>query len=446
MGKNIVVAGLGHGGIVAAALLSEKGYNVTVYEKGSEGTLGHDWTDMFTPKALDFAGFPMPPADKFKYKENMTFCGPSSRKAITQYITEKDMEIIMERKDLYAYLIDIALEKGVKIVYDCEVTGPILDGERVVGIKTANGDVMGDLIIDSCGMNSPVRRKLPENLMIQNEIEDDGKITIYRAFYNKCSDDEILGKFKIILFAGGHPGISWVASHDEYTDVLLGRFKPYDEKEAIEFTEFLRRTNPRLGKERLRGGQFAEIPVRHNLSVMVADGYAAIGDCAFMPVPLIGNGIANAIMAGKILADTVADDTAESYNVENLWAYQVEYYKKVGGAIAALECVKGSLLKLRVQDVDYLFSTELVTDADMRILAGLSDVDDIIDVLKTELPVKLKSLKNNKRIVGVVAGIAKDMVNVLALSSRIPENWDKEQVSKWAKTYDKAFKKYAKNN
>ena len=54
MGKNIVVAGLGHGGIVAAALLSEKGYDVTVYEKGSEGTLGHDWTDMFDPALLMF--------------------------------------------------------------------------------------------------------------------------------------------------------------------------------------------------------------------------------------------------------------------------------------------------------------------------------------------------------------------------------------------------------
>ncbi len=440
MGKSIVVAGLGHGGIVAAALLSEKGFDVTVYEKGSEGTLGHDWTDMFDPKALKFAGLPMPSEDKFKYKENMTFCGPSSKKVITQYITEKDMQIIMERKDLYTYLIDIALEKGVKIVYDCEVQGPITKGDRVVGIKTANGDVTADLVIDSCGMNSPVRRNLPKNLMIQNEIEDGGKITIYRAFYNKCSDDEILGKFKIILFAGGHPGISWVASHEEYTDVLIGRFKPFDEKEAIEFTEFLRRNNPRLGKERLRGGQFAGIPVRHNLSVMVADGYAAIGDCAFMPMPLIGNGIANAIMAGKILADTVADDTDETYNAENLWGYQVEYYKKVGGVIAALECVKGSLLKLRPQDVDYLFATELVTDDDMKIIAGLSDVDDVIEAIKKELPQKLKSIKNNKRLVGVVAGIATNMIKVLALSSRIPEKWDKEKVSKWAKSYDKAFK------
>lgn len=440
MSKNIVVAGLGHGGIVAAALLSEKGFNVTVYEKGKEGTLGHDWTDMFDPKALEFAGLPMPKEDIFKYKEDMTFSGPSSQKVLTQYITDKNMQIVMERKDLYTYLIDFALEKGVKIVYDCEVTAPITQGERVVGIKTARGDVFGDLIIDSCGMNSPVRRNLPKSLNIQNEIEDSGKIRIYRAFYNKCSDDEILGDFKIILYAGGHPGISWVSCNDEYTDVLIGRFTPYDEKEALEFTEFLRRTNPRLGREKLRGGQFAEIPVRHNLSIMVADGYAAIGDCAFMPMPLIGNGIANAIMAGKILADTVSEDKNELYTAETLWGYQVGYYKKVGALLAPVECVKGALLKLNVKDVDYLFATEIASDDDMKIISGLKTPKEAIRIIKSEIPKKIKSLNNNKHLVAVVMGIGARMCKVLAVTSRMPGKWDKEKVVKWAKSYDKAFK------
>lgn len=440
MGKNIVVAGLGHGGIVAAALLSEKGYNVTVYEKSSEGSLGYDWTDMFDPKSLEFAGLPMPPADKFKYKENMTFCGPSSKKVLTQYITEKNRDIIMERKDIYTYLINIALEKGVKIVYDCEILGPLLAGDRVVGIKTAKGDINADMVIDSCGMNSPVRRNLPKALNVQNEIEEGGKIIIYRAFYNKCSDDEILGKFKIVLFAGGKPGISWVASHEDYTDVLIGRFKEFDREEAAEFTEFLRRSNARLGDDRLRGGQFAEIPVRHTLSVMVADGYAAIGDCAFMPMPLIGSGIANTIRAAKILADTIAKDTNGFYSAESLWEYQVEYYNKVGGVISTLECVKNSLVKLTPQDVDYLFASELVTSDDMKIIAGLSDINEIIDAIKKGVPQKVKSIKNNKHLVSVVSEIGADMCKVLVALSYMPKKWDREKVAKWAKHYDKAFK------
>ena len=69
MGKNIIVAGLGHGGIAAAALLAKAGCDVTVYEKKKEGTLGYDWTDIFAPDALDIAGMDMPDEDKYEYKE-----------------------------------------------------------------------------------------------------------------------------------------------------------------------------------------------------------------------------------------------------------------------------------------------------------------------------------------------------------------------------------------
>ena len=55
MGKRIIVAGLGHGGIAAAASLARAGFDVTVYEKRKEGTLGYDWTDILAPGALKTA-------------------------------------------------------------------------------------------------------------------------------------------------------------------------------------------------------------------------------------------------------------------------------------------------------------------------------------------------------------------------------------------------------
>ena len=58
MSRKIVVAGLGHGGIAAAASLAKVGYDVTVYEAKKEGTLGYDWTDIFAPDALREAGIP----------------------------------------------------------------------------------------------------------------------------------------------------------------------------------------------------------------------------------------------------------------------------------------------------------------------------------------------------------------------------------------------------
>ena len=39
MSKKIIVAGAGHGGLTAAALLADKGFDVTVYERGEKGDL-----------------------------------------------------------------------------------------------------------------------------------------------------------------------------------------------------------------------------------------------------------------------------------------------------------------------------------------------------------------------------------------------------------------------
>lgn len=439
MSKNIIVAGLGHGGIAVAALLSKNGYNVTVYEKNSKGTLGYDWTDMFDPKALEIADIPMPPADKFKYKEDMTFCGPCSKKTLTQYIPKHKTEIIMERKEIYNHFIDNAEKCGVNIVYDCEVLGPVLIGDRVVGIKTSIGEFLGDLVIDSCGMNSPVRRNLPKQFNIQREIKKEQKISIYRAFYNKCSDDGVDGKFKIILYACGKPGVSWVASHDDYTDVLIGRFEEFDMDEVERSTDFLRRTNSRLGKEKIRGGQFVDIPVRHTLSVMVANGYAAIGDSAFMPVPLIGSGIANALRASRILADTIIADKSEFYSAETLWRYQVEYYYRIGSGLSPLECVKSALLKLRTQDVDYCFESEIITQDDMTIASNFTNIKDLFEIRKMDIIQKIKGIKNNKRLVIVALGAVAKMSKVLVVSAQIPKKWDKYKVQKWAKRYDKMF-------
>lgn len=57
MGKNIVVAGLGHGGIVAAALLAEKGFNVTVYEKTVRALWGTIGQICLTLNLLNLRGY-----------------------------------------------------------------------------------------------------------------------------------------------------------------------------------------------------------------------------------------------------------------------------------------------------------------------------------------------------------------------------------------------------
>ncbi len=441
MGKKIIVAGLGHGGIAAAALLAKSGFDVTVYEKKTEGTLGYDWTDIFAPSSFEIAGMEMPHEEKFEYKEDMTFFAPSSKKSLHQHIPKEQLEIKMERRDIYDHLITNALNCGVDIMYGCEIFSPIILGNRVAGISTDKGDFYADLIIDSCGLNSPLRCNLPEAFGIDREVLRNDKISIYRAFYNVGSSEEPDAKFKVMLFFDNIQGISWIASEEEYTDLLIGRFNDFDIAEVERFSDELRKTNPRLGKKRLRGGQFVEIPVRQPLAVMVADGYAAIGDSAFMTVPMIGSGIANSLRAARCLADAVIGDNSLAYSAETLWQYQVSYYHAVGAGLAPIACAKKTVLSLSPSEIDYLFESETLTSEDINMGVNFTSLASLMSAVDFKsLGNKAKQVCRDKELLRKILNCGTDMGRVAATCAVIPKKWNKDRVFAWAKLYNFAFK------
>lgn len=439
MGKKIIVAGLGHGGIAAAALIANQGFDVTVYEKKSEGTLGYDWTDIFAPQALAIAGMKMPPEDKYEYKKDMTFFNPSFTKKLQQHVPEDKLEIKMERRDIYEHFINHALECGVKIVYDCEVKEPIILGNRVVGIKTAQGDIYGDLVIDACGLNSPVRRNLPSYFGIDKDVADNEKIRIYRAFFNVASEEEAEAVFKVMLFPGGIKGIGWIASEEDHTDLLIGRFEEFDMAEVERFSDYLRETNPRLGKEKIRGGQFVEIPVRQPPAIMIADGYAAIGDSAFMTVPLIGSGIANSLKAAKVLADTVAADKENIFSAETLWKYQTGYYKILGAGLAPLACMKLMLLTLTPEEIDYVFENEIINDDLITIGADFTGLGSV-KIDPKDLINKAKQVCTDTELLKKIINCGVRIGKVSAACTMMPKKWNESRVKAWAKVYNYSFK------
>ena len=442
MSKKIIIAGGGHGGITCGAILAKNGYDVTIYEKNKSDNMGHDWTDIFDPKAFAAVGMDMPDREMFNYKHNMTFFGPSLTTRLVQDVPENELEIQMERRDIYKCLISYAEKCGVKFVYDCEVKGPIMLGNRVVGIRTDKGEHLGDLVIDACGINSVLRSQLPQYLGIQKEAIDFERFYVYRAFYEKNDVGELEDRFRVLMFYKGKLGISWVADDGDYTDVLIGRFNKLDMDEVEATLADLRNEFPDLGEKKLRGGQFVEIPVRQPLGVLVADGYAAIGDSAFMTVPIIGSGIANSMKASAILAKAIMDDKTESYSAKTLWKYQTEFYSKLGTGLAPLASIKLLLTRIAPEDLDYIFGAGILNADDMTISADSTSlfamVKDMID--PEPLKAKIKGLAARPDILKKVLHMIKDIGAVTVVTALMPKKYDVVAVNKWVKMYNACFK------
>ncbi len=450
MGKKIIVAGAGHGGITAAALLAEKGFDVTVYEKCEEGKLGYDWTDIFDPKALDVVGCPWPSEDKFEWKVDMTFWGPNTKEEnkIRQRVPndKNEMEIKMERSDIYDMLINFALSKGAKFEYGVEITGPIMDKDRVVGIKTSKGDILGDMVIDACGCESPVRVNLPEYLGIQKHPNWGEKFYVYRAFYDLPVDIKTVDDlYKVILFPdAASVGIGWIASEatetESHSDLLIGRMDRFDEAEALRTADEYRKTNPQLGTELKRGGYFTLIPVRQPIAIMVANGYAAIGDSAFMTVPIIGSGIGNAIKNSKILADVIAADKTETYSASALYPYQLQYVEKMGRHIAPLALAKLLLTRVTQDELRYAIDEGILTHHEMTITANHTSIWKFLN-FDPKLPIRGVKLVKNPGLLKKAAPVVVDVLSYYLVSYAMPKSYDLEKLTKWAAKYNNVFER-----
>ncbi len=436
--SKIIVAGGGHGGIATAMLLGKAGLDVEVFEKNERENMGYDWTDIFDPKALSAIGLPMPPDDKFEYKIDMTFYSPNEEKPILQRVPEDQREIKMERRDIYNMLISAAEQVRVKFNYGVNIKGAIIENYKVKGIKTDKGDFYADLVIDAAGCESKVRSSLPRELGIQPHPKKNEKFYVYRAFYNKASNEPVKDPYKVSLLPEGKLGIGWVATEEEYTDLLIGRFEKFDMDEVERTAAVYRAKNPSLGTEVKRGGYFAEIPVRQPIAKLVADGYAAIGDSAFMTVPIIGSGIGNTLKASPLLADVIIKNAGKEYTGEVLWEYQKAFYKEIGAGLAPLAIVKLLLTKLTPEQLDYIFEKNILTWREMTITADSTKLSKMVTITP-DMPARGVAIVKDKALLKLMLGVAADMAKVIAAAATMPKTYDKAKILSWVRKYNGIF-------
>ena len=365
---NIIVVGAGHGGLTAAARLAAAGHSVTVFEKKNRNELGYDWHDRFSfsvlAKALDTTEDAFSP-EIWEYRGDCAFISPAKRKNIVIRYDIESRQKIMWRKPLINMLVDHAEQCGVRFVFGVPVFGPELAGKSVTGIHTKHGVYSADLVIDAAGVFSPIRSKLPKYLHIENAPKDNDVFYAYRAYYKKTENVLPEAPFEVYLRHNGEKGLSWLYTAEDYVDILIGRTEPLSEEQLEETVSVFRFEHPWFNDQIVHGGSHGIIPVRRPLTLMVANGYAAVGDSAFMTTPMNGMGIDLSLQAGMLLADTVLHAPSDHYTADVLWEYNRDYHLLYGGETARNEGLKNALLSLPAQGVDFLFEQDVIQAADL---------------------------------------------------------------------------------
>lgn len=437
LNMDIVIIGCGHGALYAAAKLAENGANVTVYEKSSYEKISHDRTDCIEMKLFEDLGLPV---SEGSYKGSpCSFIAPFSDEALYIWSDEEKRDMTVERDKFAQMLIDAAKEKGVRFVFETEVESLVLDKLKVCGIIAGGEKVYADLVIDASGMMSPFRAQIPSVCGITAMPEEDEVFSVYHASYDFAEGVPVpQGKYiwKLYLKFLGKKGISWVnCERDNDAAVLIGMIGKLSDEDFKELFAALKKENPIIGENVIRGGDFAPISVRYPASVLVSDGYCLIGDSAFMTIPLLGSGIANAIRAGDMLADEIIK--ALSCGTDALWNYQKRYFREIGAVSCVIDAIKRGLLDTDNAELKYIMESGIIKDEDVMFLFGGPSVRyDVKDILA-----RIKKLLHVKGLLKVMGKYLAKGLLAAEICLAIPKEYELVSVNRWSKKLDRVFGK-----
>ena len=282
---------------------------------------------------------------------------------------------------------------------------------------------------------------MPGYLGIQKALNKYEYVYAYRAYYNRLDGfDDVKNEYKTYFVDDGKTGTTWAVTTEKTVDLLVARFEPFGQDEIDRMFKIFKADNPHLGDTLVLGGQVTKIPLRRPLAVLVADGYAAIGDSACMTVPIAGSGIANSIRAGKMLADAILADRNEEFSASTLWSYQLAFFDSIGGTMAMIDAAKTMLLNLKKADFEFFFGNKILSSEDLSFNTNETSFKAMFSHFSPSVILdRLKKVGANRTLLRRVGSVAIRIGRLKLILSRMPDAYSRGAVAKWAEKYERLF-------
>lgn len=428
--KRIIILGAGLGGLVLANRLKDLDYDILIFEKRTREELGYSWYDSVKPKTFSNIGLDLP-SDAIIPKQVLIMHSPKGEGIIKQ--PEKSKNSLDVKRDLLIDTLLSKIEGKCKIEFESNIDGLVIKNNFVKGVYTKDKEYYADMVIDACGAMSTFRVSTPDAFLMNDEIKGDHILDAYRAYYKK--NDITVGQDPNVYIFPKNVGIAWCkdALEKDALDIIVGNFGELSRKDKDETIDFLVEHNPNLSKSVIFARK-CKIPVRYPLGKMVANGYACVGDSAFMTTPISGSGIETALASGDFLANLIMERGEGVLSVDYLWKYQLWFMFKFGLKHAMEYVFRVMGYKLNRDDLDWAFSSGLIDEGSVAVLS--LDKERINEFNPKAIINSINLAKSHKDFIKEFEkmGIAAAKAEAIVMS--IPLAYDYESVKSWKNRYD----------
>jgi geranylgeranyl reductase family protein len=372
---DVIIVGAGTGGSLAAKTVAKAGLNVCMIDRKASQSIGDKVCgDAIGKHHFDNIGIAHPSGAELDQKiEGIKVYSPDMQ-TIFNVQGEGVHGYLVNRLLFGQRLLNEAKAAGATLIDSTVVVEPLLENGYVTGVVTKdlqtgkNTEMRAKIVIDASGHSAVLRKKLPKEFGIENEVNDEDVEICYREMREVTQPIEDPGFCKIYLDLETYPGgYCWIFPKSKNTvNVGLGvaMIKGFPNPKDL-YTEHVLSLPLFKGSKALTGGG-GLVPTRRPISPMVANGLIIIGDAACQVNPIHGGGIGSSMMGG-VKAAQVAIKAIEAGDVskEKLWPYTGMFMEAYGAKQAGLDIFRIFLQRLSNKEMDYGMSHHLITDEDL---------------------------------------------------------------------------------
>ncbi len=372
---DVVVAGAGTGGCLAAKTAAKVGLRVCLVDvKGRE-----DIGKKICGDAIGHHHF-----ERLKLKEPAANELECVMEGVRIYSPDKQTSYVVKGEKLYGYILNRhrfgqrlmkEAEEAGAILYDRTlVLEPIIEKGFVCGLSAKNqktGErkvISSSLLVEATGFSAAIRKKLRPEFGIDVRVDNKDVEACYREIRLLKQPLEESTLCRIFLNQSISPGgYYWIFPEGNgkvnvgLGVAMAGKFP--NPKEQL-YKNVL--SQPMFAGSSIVDGGAWYVPTRRPLDSMVGNGVIVVGDAACQVNPIHGGGMGPS-MIGSALAGEIAIKALERGDVsrEGLWDFNVDYIRTYGAKQAGLEVFRILLQHLDDEDLNFGMQYKLLTEEDV---------------------------------------------------------------------------------
>ncbi len=378
----IIVVGAGTGGLSTALALARAGIPAAVVEQRKEDSFGNTWCNDVEVATFRAAGLPEPLDEHLAFGADHPYFVRSRDGRIEYRLDDLRLYPLMMSR-YQEYLKEQCRQAGVAFVFDTEATDLVIRDEAVAGVtvqdKTSGRQesLAADMVVAACGDRAALFSSLPTSSPIDLEIDEADYVFALQELWTVDRDRAarvMEGKNIVDKGVICHVGVSGAYSILLYQlDLERGRFgilsgtriqDPGVKHPRAVMDEKIADLGFCLEKI-YAGGR--HIPLRYPPFSLVGNGFAVVGDSAFMANPQNGSGTYTSMVGGKLLAETIAGivRNGSAFDTASLWEYNLRFHSALGAQLAGLYVSQKITRNLRQDEVQKLLAHKVFRPADI---------------------------------------------------------------------------------